>query len=134
MKSLVIATITNHGVKVGDTSYCYGVPDTYFPSPRIPGAIFKLSIEFVGTDPEMKPELHAFWPSSSFGSQVASNEKEIAPLMAECRRNIRSKNPNPEKGWWKKRLAKFETDLRNIAQARKDYSAAVRLWKKHLIK
>lgn len=132
MKTLVIATITNHGVRVGDASFIYGVPTNYFPHPQIPGCMFKLTMEFIGTDPNIKPELHAFWPSSQFG-RLCSTEPEIIKLISECRRSLRSKNPNPGKDWWKKRCEKLEMDLRNVGKARREFAVALRLWKKHLV-
>lgn len=130
MKTHFRATITNHGVKVGEHTYTYGVPQDYFPRPHVPGSMYKVTVEFIGTDPEMKPQLHAYWPNSSFGG-ICKNEGELRKMVREARSALRNMKNVQEKRWWKARLEKLKKDLKLAAQARINFAAAVRYWKKH---
>lgn len=130
-KTLTV-TITNHGgtaIKKG-AAYCYGIPAHEFPL-CTPGAMFKVTLEYLGSDPEEKPDHFAFIPHSQFGRIIHS--EDLPKHIAECRSKIR-RETGEGKVWWRSRLQKLLIDQKNYRQSIKDYRAAVRFWKKNLPK
>lgn len=132
MKRIINVTLTNNGGHHTHDGheYYHGVPCSYYPN-ATPGAMYRVTIEYIGSDPKMKPSHFAFIPRSEFGGPIHS--ERLVPEIAECRRAIRRGSKNePVPGWWKSRLKKLLADQRNYRQSIKTHRAAVREWRKNL--
>lgn len=125
----IIVTISNQlGTKIKNGAhYCYGISPSEFPG-MSPGAMYEVQIKYIGSDPSEEPTLSAFIPHGQFGRYAYVDKHAIA----ECRKFLRSRKPNPEKAWWKSRLKNLLLDKAAYLEAVKTHRNAVREWKENI--